>query len=200
MDFVLFICFGMHQFIIIVIINIVIYLFLLIIFCFLIVQVVLSYPSGQQKKHVEAEVANVIKYLSLGLLGTACKTMMHTPELSNSIKELLIKEIDNELEELWKKRKNSILRQTKAKDLVAFKTAKFIQEIEKEMPILNQILQSICSSNNKKRASGTSAVDPNVKATIAATILRERCPEMSALAYRTGLVLRHTGAGGLVCL
>lgn len=120
---------------------------------------------------MEGEVANIIKYLSLGLFGTACKTMMRTPELSNSIKGLLIKEIDNELEELCKKRKNSILRQTKGTDLVAFKMVKFIQEIEKEMPILNQILQNICCSNNKKRASGTSAVDRNVKATIAATIL-----------------------------
>ena len=98
------------------------------IYIYIYFQVILSHPSGQQKKHVEGEVANVIKYLSLGLFGTACKTMMHTPELSNSIKELLIKEVDNELEELCKKQKNSILRQTKAKDLVAFKTAKFIQE------------------------------------------------------------------------
>ena len=149
---------------------------------------------------MEGEIGSVVKYLSLGLFGTACKTMMHITELSNIIKELVIKEVDNELEGLCKNQTKSILRQTKAKELVGFKTAKLTQEIEKEMPILNQILQSICCSNNRKRASGTSAVDPNVKATIAATILRERCPEMSALAYRTGLVLRHTGAGGLVCL
>jgi len=146
---------------------------------------------------VDGEVANVVKYLSLGLFGTACKTMMHTPELSNGVKELLIKEMDNELEELCKRRKNSILRQTKAEGLVAFKMEKLIQEIEKETPLLNRILQSLCCSTSNKR---TSTVDQNVKATIAATILRERCPEMSALAYRTGLVLHHTGAGGLVCL
>ena len=149
---------------------------------------------------MEGEVANVVKYLSLGLFGTACKTMMHTSELSNSIKELLIKEMDQEIEELCKKRNNSILRQTKAEGLVAFRMEKLVHEIEKEIPLLNQILENLCCSKSNKRASGTPTVDQNVKATIAATILRERCPEMSALAYRTGLVLRHTGTGGLVCL
>ena len=149
---------------------------------------------------MDGEVANVVKYLSLGLFGTTCKTMMHTPELSNSVKELLVKEMDNELEELCKKRKNSILRQTKAEGVIAFKMEKSIEEIEKETPLLNRILQSLCCSTSNKRASRTSTVDQNVKATIVATILCERCPEMLALAYRTGLVLRHTGAGGLACL
>ena len=148
---------------------------------------------------MEGEVANVVKYLSLGLFGSACKAMTHSPELSRSIKELLIKEMDSELEELCKKRKNSILRQTKAEGLVAFRMEKLVHETEKEIP-LNQLLESLCCSKSSKRASGTSTVDQSVKATIAATILRERCPEMSALAYRTGLILRHTGTGGLVCL
>ena len=88
-----------------------------------------------------------------------------------------MKEMDNELEELCKKRKNSILRQTKAEGLVAFKMENLIQEIEKETPLLNRILQSLCCSTSDKRASRTSTVDQNVKATIVATILLERCPE-----------------------
>lgn len=83
---------------------------------------------------MEGEVADVVKYLSLGLFGNACKTMMCTPELSPICKELLIKEIDNELEELCKKRNNSILRQTKAEELVDFQMAKFIQQIEEKLP------------------------------------------------------------------
>lgn len=146
---------------------------------------------------MEGEVADVVKYLSLGLFGTACKIMMSTPQLSPICKELLIKEIDNELEELCRKGSNSILRQTKAEQLVAFQMAKFIQEIEEKTPLLNKTLQSICCSNRKKRATDA-LVNPNVMATITATILHERCPEMSALAHRTGLVLRHAGAGGLV--
>lgn len=60
---------------------------------------------------------------------------MRTPALSPISKELLIKEIDNELEELCKKKNNSILRQTKAEELVDFQMAKLIQEIkEKNSP------------------------------------------------------------------
>ena len=102
---------------------------------------------------MEGEVANVVKYLSLGPEG-----------------------------------------------LVAFRMETLAHEIEKEISLLSQILESLCCSKSSRRASGTSTVDQNVKATIAATILHKRCPEMSALAYRTGLVLRHTGAGGLVHL
>ena len=54
-------------------------------------------------KYVEGEVANVVKYLSLGLFSTACKIMMRTPELSLICKELLINKIDNVLESLCKK-------------------------------------------------------------------------------------------------
>lgn len=135
-----------------------------------------------------------MKYLALGLFNTACKTVMHTPELSKSMKELVIKEIDNELEELCKKKTNSVLRQTKPEELLKFKIEKLTQEIEQKTPLLNQTLQSICSS---KRAS--SKVDLCVKVTIAASILHERCPDMSAMAYTTGLVLCHSGAGGMVC-
>ena len=145
-------------------------------------------------KYVEGEVADVVKYLTQGLFGTACKIMMHTPELSPICKELLIKEIDNELESLCKKRNNSILRQTKAEELVRFQMANFIQEIKEKTPLLSQTLQSTCCSNNKKRAPDA-LVNPNVKA----TILHQRYPEISALAFRTGLVLSHAGAGGLVC-
>ena len=79
-------------------------------------------------KYVEGEIADVVvKYLSLGL-------MMRTPELSPICKELMIKEIGNELESLWKKRNDSILRQSKAEELVDFQMANFIQEIEEKTP------------------------------------------------------------------
>ena len=84
---------------------------------------------------MEGKAADVVKYLrvSLGLIGTAWKIMMSTPELSLIYKKLFTKEIDNELEEQKvksKKRNNSILQQTKAEELVDFQRAKFIHEIE----------------------------------------------------------------------
>ena len=165
----------------------------------LILQVIISYPSGEQKKDVGDEIADIVKYLSLGLYNTACKIVMVSPKLSQVVKGLVVKEMDSEMEELCKKKNNSILRQTKATELLEFKMENFVKEIEEKTPLFNQTLQSICCSNNKKRASTSSSPNPCVKATIAAAILCERCPEMSAIAYRTGLVLRHAGAGGMVC-
>lgn len=162
-------------------------------------QVIISYPSGEQKKEMHDEIGDIVKYLGLGLYTTACKLVMISPKLSELVKGLVIKEMDHELEELCRQKSNSILRQTKATELLDFKTEKFIKEIEEKTPLLNQALKSICCSNNKKRSSTCNTPNPCVKATVAATILRERCPEMSAMAYRTGLVLRHAGAGGMVC-
>lgn len=105
----------------------------------------------------------------------------------------------NELEELCKKKKNSILRQTKPEELLAFRIEKFTQEIEQQTPLMNEFLQSSCCSNSTKRASKNATPNPCIKATIAAAILRQRCPEMSAMAYRTGLILRHAGTGRMVC-
>ena len=147
---------------------------------------------------VAGEVSTIVKYFALGLESTACKTIMQNSELSKTVKKLVIKEMDNELEELCKK-KNSILRQTKPEELLAFKIEKFAQEIEQQTPLINEFLQSSCCSNSKKRASENALPSQCIKATIAATILRERCPEMSAMAYRTGLILRHAGTGGMVC-
>lgn len=44
--------------------------------------------------------------------------------------------MDNELEELCKKKKNSILRQTKQEELLVLKIEKFSQEIEQQTPLM----------------------------------------------------------------
>lgn len=147
---------------------------------------------------VAGEVGNIVKYFALGLESTVGKTIMLNPDLSKIVKKLVIKEMDNELEELCKK-KNSILRETKPEELLAFKIEKFTQEIEQQTPLMNAFLQSSCCSNSKNRASKNSTPNPCIKATIAAAILQQRCPEMSAMAYRTGLILRHAETGCMVC-
>lgn len=87
----------------------------------LILQVIISYPSGGQKKHVDDEIADTVKYLSLGLYTTGCKIVMVSPKLSQVVKGLVIKEMDSEMEELCKEKNNSILGQTKATELLEFK-------------------------------------------------------------------------------
>lgn len=81
-----------------------------------------------QKKMVAGELGNIVKYFALGLESTACNTIMPNPDLSKTVKKLVIKEMDNESEEFCKK-KNSMLCQTKPEELLAFKKEKFMQEI-----------------------------------------------------------------------
>ena len=85
---------------------------------------------------VAGEVGNIVKYFALGLESTACKRIMLNPDLSRNVKKLVIKEMDNELEELCKKKKNSILRQTKQEELLVLKIEKFTQEIEQQTPLM----------------------------------------------------------------
>ena len=164
----------------------------------LILQVIISYPSGEQKKDVDDEIADIVKYLTMGLYDTVCKIVLVSPKLPQVVKGLLIKEMDSEMEEICNKNTTAFYAKQRHR-AVRVQIENFGKEIEEETPLFNQILQSICCSNNKKRASTSSSPNTCVKATIAAAILRERCPEMSAMAYGTGLVLRHAGAGGMVC-
>lgn len=155
---------------------------------------------------MDGDLANVVKYLSLGVYKTAFKSTMTTPVLSGVIRGLVVKELDEEMERLCKIEENSILRKTNPEDLISFEVQKLIAEIDQEAPFVSQMLKSLCTSKNKKRAErgGRKCHMPRnsnhaVVATIGAMILHARCPEMSALAYRIGLVLRYSGAGGIVC-
>ena len=142
------------------------------------------------------------KVLSSWLIQHFLQSHHESIVLCNTVKELVVKQMDDELENLCRKQTNSILRQTKPAELVSFDMSKLVCELEKEAPFVWQVLKSVSSSKNKKRAEkrGDQAQDlTTVCATIAATVLHTRCAEMSALAYRIGLLLRYSGAGGMVC-
>lgn len=49
----------------------------------LILQVTINYPSGEQKKDVDDEIADIVKYLSLGLYNNACKVVMVSQSVSS---------------------------------------------------------------------------------------------------------------------
>ena len=57
----------------------------------LILQVIISYPSGEQKKDVDDEIEDIVKYLSPGLYNTACKIVMVSPKLPQVVKGLVIR-------------------------------------------------------------------------------------------------------------
>lgn len=77
---------------------------------------------------------------------------MKASVLRNTVKELVVKQMDDELENLCRKQTNSILCQTKPAELVSFDMSNLICELEKEAPFVWQVLKSVSSSKNKKRA------------------------------------------------
>ena len=80
---------------------------------------------------------------------------MKASVLHNIVKELVVKQMDDEWETLCRKQTNSILRQTKPVELVCFDMSKLVGELEKEAPFVWPVLKSASSwkkKKNKKRA------------------------------------------------
>ena len=158
----------------------------------------INYPSGKQRKVLkDCDIAHVIKYLVLGMNKTAFNTAMKIEELACQLTEIVFKLIDAECQGLCKKENASILRHISPADLVELKLEKLKGELCLKAPMLTKLLSNICKSKRSKSKSQV-RVDEEVVPTVASVILYSRCPEMSALAYRLGLILRHAGAGTLV--
>ena len=162
----------------------------------------INYPSGKQRKALkECEIAHVIKYLALGLNKTAFNTAMKNKELSCLLIELVFKLIDDECEALCRKDSESILRCSTPAALVELKLRDLKNEFSLKAPLLTKLLSQLCTSKRTKVSPNNKSevrVDELIVPTVASVVLRARCPEMSALAYRLGLILRHSGAGTLV--
>ena len=162
------------------------------------IQVNINWPSGKQKKVLrDSDNAQVIKYLALGLNRTAMKTAMKNKELARELTEIVFNKIDDECQALCKKDSTSILRNNRPAALIDFKLQDLKNEMLQKVPTLTSLLSKICKSKRSQEKPQVKAEEVVVP-TVASTILHSRCPEMSALTYRLGLILRHAGAGTLV--
>ena len=133
-------------------------------------------------------------YLALGSYETACKTAMKTLILKNILQDLFVKTMDNECREMCKASNGSLLKKIGATELANFKLSDFCEELRTNAPMTAKTLTSLCQS----RRSRKEICDPNIISTIGAIILYSRCPDMSALSYRLGFLLRHAGAAWYV--
>ena len=89
---------------------------------------------------------------------------------------------------------------------LAFTLEILVNELEKRAPIVWETIQLLSMSKRKKIQARSSTkskeniVNVPLCATAAAMLLKSRHPEMSALAYRNGLIIRHSGAGSTVSI
>ena len=141
--------------------------------------------------------AHVIKYLALGLNKTAVKTAFKNSALAYEMFDAVSELIDNECQTLCRSDSGSVLRCTTPADLVNLKLQDVKNEISLKAPLLTKLLSKICKSKRSKNRPQIKVNDVIVPA-VASVILNSRCPEMSAVAYRLGFILRHAGAGMLV--
>jgi hypothetical protein len=118
-------------------------------------------------------IASVVINLALGIYPTAFKLALQNQERRKIVEDLFLKIMDNECHEMCKKSSHSVLKDTGVDGLT------------------KDNLQSVCHSKRSRKATCNS----NVISTVGAIILYSRCPQMSALAYRLGFVMRHAGAG-----
>ena len=90
---------------------------------------------------------------ALGLFSTSCKAIMKASVLHNTVKELVVKQMDDDLEHLCRKQTNSILRQTKPAELVSFDMSKLVCELEKEAPFVWQVLKSVSFIKKQEKSA-----------------------------------------------
>ena len=141
-------------------------------------------------------IASVVINLALGIYPTAFKLALQNQERRKIVEDLFLKIMDNECHEMCKKSSHSVLKDTGVDGRTSFLLNKFEEEFKCKAPLTTKTLTSVCHSKRSRKATCNS----NVISTVGAIILYSRCPQMSALAYRLGFVMRHAGAGTMVCI
>jgi hypothetical protein len=123
------------------------------------------------------------------------------PFLKEEILHKVYRDINKESSSLCSDKKPSILKQTKANDLIKFSEKRCEEELAERAPMLYGCLDS-CVASTKKRSktkdengNKLSRISTAPIAFAASILLRQRCPQMSAIAYRFSIgVLWHSGA------
>lgn len=138
--------------------------------------------------------------MALGLPKLALTALLKTLTGITEAKKLLFKKMEEELMCLTSTKEPSVLRQSRHDLLPSFKMADFVEEIKAKAPLTTELLNTLCVSKAKKRKQENGEQVNTVIATIAAIMLQNRCQQMSALAYRIGLILCFSGGGQMVSI
>ena len=145
--------------------------------------------------------AEAVKYLALDLPKAACKVLWNS-KARTDIKDILMSSMDLEMQKFCSSKNPSLLRESNGKELLKFSLEEFDKELRSRAPLTNDLLDILCTSARQKKEKrshdGESSQAKKISAvrqTVASMILNCRCPELSALACRVGLIVRHSGAG-----
>ena len=116
-------------------------------------------------------------------------------------REHVIKEMELEFQSLTGV-KGSLLQDSSPEGLLSFILDYLSSELKDRAPIVWQMLGVLSTSKRQKAKAKQQKQEPTMNfqlcATVVAMLLKCRHPEMSALAYRNGLILRYSGTGNTV--
>lgn len=157
---------------------------------------------------MEGEYAEAVKCLALGLPKIACKILWNSDAKSH-LKDIIVSHLDCEMKSFCSTSNPSILRDSTHHghdEMLQFSLEKFDEEIRAKAPVTNDVLESLCLSARQKRIKRTdgelSTKRANkalcVKITVCSMMLNCRCPQLSALSKRIGMIVRHSGASRTV--
>lgn len=156
-------------------------------------QVHLYYPSKRVIKPIANEIdAKIIRQLCYGEYGYAANAIWSKKELRSEILDKFLAEVSQECQDICSVKEPSMLRKCDPKSLSSFSAEDFATELKQRAPTFHSCLEAsmtIKKDLNKNKLS----VPPLTMA--ASVLLRQRCPQMSAMAYRYSIgVLWHSGA------
>jgi len=118
--------------------------------------------------------------------------------LRKEIIQKLQSEINKECHNYCSDKEPSILRKCTPEDIIAFSEKKCEEELKMKAPLLHSCMHAVAVSQKRQKKIEEKNEDLNIAPQLsmaASILLRHRCPQMSALAYRFSLgVLWHSGA------
>ena len=166
---------------------------------------ILDYKSGKRSRFPKDDTdRKAIKQLALGQYGYAVNALYSKQTVKDELLQRVCSSINEECKELCSTRRPSVLRDVSPQGLKQFTETTHVAELATRAPVLYAVLSSAVGKNhtvkenldvqepNTTSEQRTKIVPPISMA--ASILLKSRCPQMSAQAYRLSTVLWHSGA------
>ena len=166
---------------------------------------ILDYESGKRSRIPRDDTdRKAIKQLALRQYGYAVNALYTKQTVRDELLQKVCKSINEECKELCSTKSPSVLRDVSPLGLKQFTEATHVAELATRAPVLYAVLSSAVGKNptvkenfdvqepNPTSKQRTKILPPISMA--ASILLKSRCPQMSAQAYRLSTVLWHSGA------
>lgn len=166
---------------------------------------IFNYPSGSKRRLPKDDIdRKAIKQLVLGEYGYAVNALYSKKVIRDAILQKVRGTILTECKDLCSVNSPSMLRNTTPAGLKQFNESAHVAEFSERAPVLYSMLSAAVEkrgnistdiqdveNGNKNESKSKAAPAISMAASV---LLKKRCPQMSAQAYRLSTVLWHSGA------